>query len=355
MTRPLLFLGLFALAGCGESPQDVPATQLGQAVDSLAIPYSYVSDATWLGNGRWAFVAPNERIVVIADFEGDSIGVLGGSRPIQYQDPYLVFRAGDSLYVGDWGKRSLTVWGLNGAFGRVIPATSFAGGALPEARDNQGRFYSLVHPPARNDGSGQRDSAFILRTSPDLAKVDTIGRLAPPDIAEVLGESGRRYTPRAMSGRDKWGVLPDGTLWIARINQNRIDWRTPEGKWEEGGPLPDRVLTVTPEDRERFLLQFPEELRSSAEQTPFAIIKPAFESGFSDPAGRVWLVKSYSLYDTTRMGQVVAEQGDLLQQVEYPGYGRLAGTNGELALVSDVSEKGHRLLLFRVPPPTPSP
>ena len=356
MTRPLLLTLGLALAACGKRAPDLPATPLGQAVDSLPVPYTYISDATWLGNDRWAFVAPNERAAVIADFQRDSLFVLGGPRPTQYQEPYNLFRSGDSLYVADWGKRSLTVWGIDGTFGRAIPAASFPRGALPEARDQQGRFYSMVHPPARPDGSGQRDSASILMISPDLARVDTVGRLAPPDIAEVLGEAGRRYTPRAMSGRDEWGVLPDGTLWIARINQNRVDWRSPGGEWRKGASLPDRVLTVTPEDRERFLQQFPEELRSNAEQTPFAIIKPAFESGFTDPAGRVWLVKNYSLYDSTRMSQVVSREGDLLQQIEYPGYGRLAGTSGELALVSDVSDKaGHRLLLFRVPPPVRSP
>jgi hypothetical protein len=157
-----------------------------------------------------------------------------------------------------------------------------------------------------------------------------------------------------MSGHDHWGVLADGRLWIARINQNRIDWRSPEGEWAGGASLPDRVLQVMEQDRERFLLQFPEDLRSTADQTPFAIIKPAFESAFSDPAGRIWLVKSYSLIDTTRTAQVVSDEGRLLKQLEYRGYGRLAGTSGESALVADFSDKGHRLLVFRVPNLTPN-
>jgi hypothetical protein len=353
MTRPFVLLAAGLFLACDGGGRDVPMTGMGAPVDSLDLPYSYASDAVHLGGNRWAFVAPNERMVVIADLDSDSFQVLGGTKHQEYQEPFAIFRSGDSLYVSDWGKRSLTVWGLGGAFGRAIPASSFVKGALPRGRDSQGWFYSAVYPPARNDGSGNRDSAFIVSLSRDLKTADTVGRLAPPDIAEVIGQGGsRRYTPRAMSGRDEWGVLPDGTIWIARINQNRVDWRSPDGKWRKGQPLPDRVLTVEEEDRQRFLLQFPEELREDAAQTPFAIIKPAFESGFADHSGRVWLVKSFSLYDSTRTAQVVDREGRLERQLEYRGYGRVAGTTGDQVLVAEMSDQGHRLLVYRVPPDT---
>jgi hypothetical protein len=340
---------------CSEAPP-VPMVDMGAPADSLPLPYTYVSDAVHLGGNRWAFVAPNERVAVIADLDSDSFKVLGGVRPEQYQEPFAIFRAGDSLYVSDWGKRSLTVWSTDGTFGRTIPAASFIRGALPRARDGRGRFYSAVHPPARADGSGNRDSALIIMMSPDLARGDTVALLAPPDIAEVMGQGGgRRYAPRAMSGRDEWGVLSDGSVWIARINQNRVDWRSPDGEWRKGQPLPDRVLTIEEEDRQRFLLQFPEELRGDAAQTPFAIIKPAFETGFPDPRGNVWLVKSFSLYDSTRSAQVVNHEGKLARQLEYRGFGRLAGTSGDRALVAEMSDKGHRLLIYRVPPDTLGP
>ena len=352
MKRPLLFLAAGLSLAC-EGRRDIPMTALGSPVDSIPIPYSYVSDAVYLGSDRWAFVAPNERVAVIADLDSDSFTVLGGAKHEEYQEPFAIFRTGDSLYVNDWGKRSLTVWSIDGSFGRAIPASSFVNGALPRARDSQGWFYSAVYPPARNDGSGNRDSAYIVSLSRDMRTADTLARLAPPDIAEVLGQGGsRRFTPRAMSGRDEWGVLPDGTVWIARVTQNRVDWRAPDGKWREGQPLPDRVLTVEEEDRQRFLLQFPAELRSDAAQTPFAIIKPPFESAFADLGGNVWLVKSFSLYDSTRSVQRVDSEGRLSRQLEYLGYGRVAGTSGDRVLVAEMSDKGHRLLVYGVPADT---
>ncbi len=353
MSRLLLCLVALCLACGNRQATEVPMTVLGAPADSTALPYSYISDAVHLGGDRWAFVAPTERAAVVADLSSDSFQVLGGPRPTQYQEPYAIFRAGDSLYISDWGRRSLTVWSTAGGFGRAIPASAFVSGALPRARDGQGRFYSVIHPPARNDGSGNRDSAYVVMMSADLSRVDTVGRLAPPDIAEVVGQSGRRYTPRAMSGADGWGVMPDGTIWIARVDQNRVDRRGADGKWRKGRALPDRVLTVEEDDRQQFLEQFPVELRHDAAQTPFAIIKPPFQSGFAGPGGSVWLVKNHSLRDSTRMAQVVGPDGDLKQQLEFPGYGRVVGTSGDRILVTELSESGHWLLVYRVPQPEP--
>jgi hypothetical protein len=57
---------------------------------------------------------------------------------------------------------------------------------------------------------------------------------------------------------------------------------------DPGDPLPDRVLEVTRYDRELFVRRFPAELRSTAEQLPFAPVKPPFEAGFTGPDGRGW-------------------------------------------------------------------
>ncbi|MEO8294813.1 MAG: hypothetical protein ABI613_04790 [Gemmatimonadota bacterium] len=338
---------LFVLA-CGPDNRDVPYTALQQPTDSTPVPFTYIGNAAWLGGSRWAFLAPNERQVVLADIALKSTNMLGG-KPGSYAEPFNIFRAGDSLYVGDLGKRSMTVWSIDGGFGRSIPATSFVRGAFPLARDAAGNFYSQLYPPPGADGSGNRDSTYVIRMSADFSRADTVAHLAPLDIAEVFGDAGRRFEPRALSGRDVWGVFPDGTLWIARVNQNRIDRRTPDGKWSEGDQLPDRVLQVLPQDRERFLATFPEELRTTAGKVPFAIIKPPFEDAYAGPEQRIYLIKSYSLADSSRIVQVVSPDGKLLQQLEYRGFGRMVGTDGTVGIVADAREKGHNLLVYRLP------
>ena len=128
-----------------------------------------------------------------------------------------------------------------------------------------------------------------------------------------MGDAGRRFERRVFSGTDQWGVLPDGSLWVARVYHNRVDWRARSGTWTAGEPLPDRVLEVTRYDRELFLRKFPPELRSTAERLPFAPVKPPFEAGFTGPAGDVWLEKSRAPADSTRRYHVVDRQGRLLR------------------------------------------
>ena len=65
--------------------------------------------------------------------------------------------------------------------------------------------------------------------------------MSAPDWAQV----------RALSGRDAWGVLRDGTLWIARVFQNRIEWRRSNStKPLVGPPMQDPILPIQEMDRQ---------------------------------------------------------------------------------------------------------
>ena len=67
-----------------------------------------------------------------------------------------------------------------------------------------------------------------------------------PVLVPLAGSDGfalqaRRFERRVFSGADQWGALPDGSLWVARVYDNRVDWRDPSGTWTRGEPLPDRI------------------------------------------------------------------------------------------------------------------
>src|SRR6185436_1669012 len=108
------------------------------------------------------------------------------------------------------------------------------GGALPQGRDAEDRSYVELAPPARPGGGTNRDSAAVVRASAAFDRVDTVARLAPLDMATVVNEQGRRFERRVFSGNDRWGVLADGSIWVARVYQNRVDWRSPNGTWQKG-------------------------------------------------------------------------------------------------------------------------
>jgi hypothetical protein len=337
------------LTACGESKVAASVLELTPAGDTVVTPYTDVTEAAWLGNSRWAVVAPTDDAVSIVDFSTKRFTSLGSK---EFRNPSNVLFVADTLYVGDWGLRQLTLWTPQGRRIRSIPASNLVRGTLPRARDNAGRFYLDLYPRAGADGSGNRDSAAVVRVDPAFTKVDTIARLAPLDIAEVVGEAGRRFERRVFSGMDRWGVLGNGSLWVARVYDNRVDWRAPDGKWTRGQPLPDRVLEVTRYDRELFLRKFPPELRATAQDLPFAALKPPFESALAGPPDQVWLEKSRAPADSSRRYHVVNRQGKLVREVRIRGQGRIVALSIGGALVTEATPNGIRLVAIHFPADT---
>jgi hypothetical protein len=349
----ILLTGL--LAACGAPKPEVQVLELAPAGDTLVTPYSDITSAAWLGGSRWAVLALPDDAVAIADFGTKSLTPLGGRSSKALRNPSNLFVGGDTLYIGDWGLRRLTLWTPSGRLVRSIPAADAVRGTMPRARDRAGSFYLDLYPQPGPDGSGNRDSAAVVRVDSSFIRGDTLARLAPLDIAEVQGDAGRRFERRVFSGADRWGVLPDGSLWLGRVYDNRVDWRGPDGRWSRGQPLPDRVLEVTRYDRELFLRKFPPELRRTAQDLPFAAIKPPFEAGFTSARGDVWLEKSRAPADSSRRYHVVNRQGRLVQEIRVPGHGRVLAVGANSVLVAEPSSQGIRLIRIGLPPSSPSP
>jgi hypothetical protein len=336
-------------AACGSPKPAAPPLDLAPPTDTLQAPFHDAAGAVWLGTGRWAVVSEGSGGVGIVDFPGRRVTPLGGPRTTELKNPFALFRSRDSLWVADWGLRRLTVWSLEGRFGREVPAPDITRGALPRMRDDAGRFYVPMQAPAGPGGGGNRDSAAVVRTAPDFSRIDTLARLAPLDIAEVLSDAGRRFEPRVFSGADRWGALPDGSLWVARVYQNRVDWLDPAGRWTKGEPLPDRVLEVTRADRELFVRTFPPDLRRTAEQLPFAPVKPPFEAAFTSADGLVWLQKSRSVVDSSGSWHVVDRQGHLVREIRLRGFGRILAAAAGSALAIQSDSAGLHIFQIAVP------
>jgi hypothetical protein len=294
-------------------------------------------------------LAPADEQVALVDVGTRRLTALDGDKKKRLRNPASLFRAGDTLYVDDWGLRQTSHWTLGGGFAGATPTSDAVRGVLPRDRDAAGRYYFELRPRPGPDGQGNRDSAVVLRTGPAIDRGDTLARLAPLDIAEVMGDAGRRFERRVFSGTDQWGVRPDGSLWVARVYDNRVDWRDPDGSWHRGEPLPDRVLEVTRYDRELFLRRFPPELRTTAEQLPFAPVKPPFEAGLTGSGDEVWLEKSRAPVDSSRRYHVVDRQGRLREEIRVQGAGRIIAVAPGAVLVAEPSRGGTRLLRYPLP------
>ena len=349
----LLAVALIATA-CGPSRSKAPIVVLPPGTNPLVSPVGEATDGVWLGGERWAIIAPQDKAVSLVDFSSRTIGPFGGARGArEYQQPFHIFRTGDSVAIADWQMRRTTLWSLDGKMLGVIPAVDALRGALPRARDGAGRWYFELRPLPGPDGSGNRDSAFVVRTQADFSGADTVIRLAPLDVAEVISEGRRRFERRLLSGQDRWGVLPDGSLWVARVQQNRVDWVGNNQAVHRGPELPDKVYPVSEPDRELFLRRFPEELRATAEQIPFAAIKPPFEAALTTPAGQIWLVKSRAVGDSLRSNQVVGRDGRLVREVRHYGHGRVLAVSPTAVLLAEPFEGGIRLFQIALPQAAP--
>ena len=347
---PLLLLGA-GLAACGPRRQELPpAARLGAPADTVTLKDTELSQAVWLGGDRWALLAPQAKAVRIVDLRTHAVSVLGHPGQ-EYHEPFDIFRAGDTLYVDDWGMRRTTAWSLDGKMLSALDAPAPFRGALPRARDTAGWWYAELRPSPRSDGSGNLDSGAVVRWK-EGATADTVRRLAPYDVERVTRDGATRFERLALSGTDQWDVRPDGTLWIARVNTNALERCAPDhGPCVPGPSLPDPVLEVTLQDREYYLLSFPADQRALAEGIPFAVIKPAFDAAFSAGDGSVWLQKSRALTDSTRSYRILSLDGLARQEYRLPNAQRILGADSTHILAIDplVPGPGHRVLRYTMP------
>lgn len=348
--RPLVTF-LATLAGCGGGgPVEYPVVWFSSPADTVLARYVNVPEAAALSPGRWAVVSPEFDEAGILDFGTRSLRILQGRGEAEVRNPFGVFAFADTAYVADWALGRLTRWTADGRPAGPVAAPAMLRGLLPQARDAAGNWYAERKPSPGRDGRGNRDSAAVVRISPDLARVDTVGRLSPLDMAEVQDRTGRRFERRVFSGEDRWGVFADGTVWIARAYQNYILRRPPSGHEARGPKLPDRVIEVSYADREHFVLQFPEDQRGVADQLPWSPFKPPFERAFATPGGAIWLEKSRPATDSVRTYQVTSPDGSLSHLAILPSrQGRIIAMTDSLALVAEQWREGVRLMQVTIP------
>lgn len=331
-----LAAGLAACEGAERARAPEPETVTVPAGDSVVVVINEVTSALWLGGRTWAVLAVGDAMVHLADVASGRARQLGAGTAAPLKHPYALFRLGDTLFVADWERGDVTAWSASGDFLRVAADRQSAPAGLPVARDAAGQFFTERAPEPGTDGSGNRDSAAVIRYRSGVA--DTVGRLAPLDVTPAVGNSGPRFERRVYSGQDRWGTLPDGSVWIARVYQNRVDWTDPTGKRVLGKLLPDRVLEVTNSDRELFLRRFPADQRAQAEALPFAAIHPPFTGAWADGDGRVWLEKSRTASDTVGFWHVVARDGTFARAFQLGGRRRiLAEGDGRLLIAERIA------------------
>ena len=141
---------------------------------------------------------------------------------------------------------------------------------------------------------------------------------------------------------DHFGVLADGSAWVARGHDNRVDWRDRDGPWRIGKARSYAKIPVTQADRDRVLAQvreqgkqfgMPQDLRIDY---PFADSKPPFDFALANPTGEVWLQRPRAKEDSPLVYDIVDRQGKWRREVAFPAGASLAGFGRDGAVYASI-------------------
>jgi hypothetical protein len=347
--RYSLLMAAAVVAACAEPTAPIPGFAATPLADTLVVPVVHVSDAVPRADGSWALLGIEEMAVYVADFAADSVRPHPGITREEVPGALTLLGTADTIFVGDYALQRVTAWLPDGRRVDAIPMPTAARGAHPRARDAAGQWYFELWPSPGADGRGVLDSGAVVRANATLTTFDTVVRLTPPDVMEVEQDGRIRLQRLQLAGTDRWGVLRDGTVWLARVNQNQLFWYPAGGGAPTSSrPLPDPIIQVTEMDRQIYVHRYPEEQRSALANTRFAGVKPPFERAFADRRGRIWLFKSAVALDSVRNLQV-ADSSGLLFTLSVPSYGVALGISDTEILMGEEFPGGIRLRRFALP------
>jgi hypothetical protein len=108
--------------------------------------------------------------------------------------------------------------------------------------------------PGRQQLHATADSLVILLANWTSERIDTIARVrGSRSLHQTLPPRGGRPASfiggNPLRSEDQALLFPDGWIAVARIAPYSVDWRTREGRWLKGSPLPFNAVKVN--DREK--------------------------------------------------------------------------------------------------------
>jgi hypothetical protein len=305
-----------------------------------------------------AFADTRSKLFFIADLGAGKVDTLGtrvdslikDAPAEQYKFPgWVAHLRGDTVALVDFSGLRTTLWDESGKPLGVLAIADVAGRAPVLVYDTVGHAYKVDYQTviggAEPGHPVRPDSVPVLRIGLATGKVDTVARLASPEYGDAVFGEQVQQAAKVFSPNDFFGVLPNGTAWLARGRQNRVDWRAPDGTWTRGKPREYSKLPVTQADRDRVLAQvrehgkqfgMPQDL---AIQYPFADTKPPFDFALGRPNGEVWLQRPRAEETAPLTYDVYDHQGSWQRAIEFPKGATLAGFGPKGAVYASIKEK----------------
>jgi hypothetical protein len=320
-------------------------SQSGLTQDAhLPASFGMLSNVVELEDGRIVFTDTRNKLFLRADFKDGKLDTLGSrtdsvdsrSPAGQYKFPgWVSHLGGDTLALVDFSALRTTVWSEAGRPLGVLPIQEVAGNTPIMVYDTLGRGYKIDYQAVLGGGQPGRtlrsDSIPVLRFGLRGGSVDTVARLAAPEYGDAVFGEEVQQAAKVFAPNDFFGVMPDGTAWVARARENRVDWRSTDGQWTRGEARSYTKVPVTETDKERVLAQvreqgkqfgMPQNLRIVY---PFAETKPAFDFALGRPAGEVWLQRPRKDEASALVYAVFDRKGRWRREIVFPQGASLAG------------------------------
>jgi hypothetical protein len=296
-----------------------PTIRLQPSTARLAIEFSDLNAIRELRDGRVLLFDRKESQLFLADLASGATTKIGrtGQGPGEYEIIVaLVPLGGDSTLASDFSRWLI----LDGAkIVATLPPDTPAIRAVslaPMGADRSGRVLT------RRFGRGLAGRA---QTSPDSLVVALVDRATGrSDSVAALRIGVRRTQARPAAGPDgkmtavRIGRVPlnpqeeallfaDGWLAIARLDPYRVDWRSPDGQWIRGAPLPFRPVSMSDRERDAYIANH----SWARNATDWPEIAPPFDSSplLSSPDGRLVIGRLPSADDPGMRYDLVDRRG----------------------------------------------
>jgi hypothetical protein len=321
----------------------------------LPVTFGMLSNVVELANGRVVFTDTKSKLFLRADLGSGRVDTLGtradsvgrGSPAGQYKFPgWVAHLAGDTIALVDFSALRTTLWSEAGRPLDILPIQEVAGNTPVLVYDTLGRGYKIDYQAVLGGGEPGRtirpDSIPVLRIALRGGTTDTVAHLSAPEYGDATFGEEVQQAAKVFAPNDFFGVLPDGTAWVARAREGRVDWRSANGDWLQGQPHEFARIPVTDADKERVLAQvreqgkqfgMPQDLRIVY---PFAETKPAFDFALGRPSGEVWLQQPRKSENASLVYSVFDRKGRWQRDVPFPKGASLAGFGAKGAVYAAV-------------------
>ena len=353
LPHSLSLFTLVAMLACS------PAESQTLALDAkLPARFGNLSNVIELRDGRVVFADTKNKLFLRGDLKSGKVDTIGSrvdslskSGSIgKYRFPgWTAHLAGDTVALVDFSAIRTTLWSEAGRPLGVLPIKEVAGKTPVLLYDTVGHGYKIDYQAVVGGGEPGRilrpDSIPVLRLTVKGGAVDTVALLAGPEYGDATFGEQVQQAAKVFAPNDFFGVLPDGTAWIARGRENRVDWRSPDGRWTRGQTHGYSRIPVTQADKDRVLAQvrehgkqfgMPQDLRIVY---PFADNKPPFDFALGRPNGEVWLQRPQSREGAALIYDVFNRKGVWEREVAFPQGSALAGFGGGRSVYGSVKNK----------------